>query len=445
MVPPESGSGAAVPAVPTTAVSTPAVPTPAVPTPAVPTTPGTKAITVTPSAAPGFDSDGGHMILNMGPSHPSTHGVLRIVLEMDGERIVRADPDIGYLHRGMEKIAEAYGYNKFIPYTDRFDYLAPVANNVGVAMAIESVVGIVVPPRARSLRLICAELGRLHSHLLGIGAFAMDVGALSVFLWCFRERESIYNFMEALTGARFTVSWTRVGGCARDIPPGWVDGVRRFVEGLPGRIERDVEKMLTTNRIFMDRLRGVGVISREVALGYGLTGPVLRASGVEWDLRKERPYLGYEEYDFDVPVGEHGDAYDRYLVRIEEMKQSCRIVLQALGRIPDGPITVPDHKISLPEKRSVLTNMEQLIHQFMVVTEGPELPAGERYFGIENPKGELGFYVVTDGTGKPMRLRVRGPSFVTLSCLPHVLKGALFADVVATLASLDFVMGECDR
>lgn len=390
-------------------------------------------------------NDTGHMILNMGPSHPSTHGVLRIVLEMDGERIVRADPDVGYLHRGMEKIAEAYGYNKFIPYTDRFDYLAPVANNVGVAMAVESVVGIVCPPRAQSLRLICAELGRLHSHLLGIGCFAMDVGALSVFLYCFRERETIYDFMEALTGARFTVSWTRIGGCARDVPPGWVDGVRRFVQGLPSRVERDVEDLLTTNRIFVDRLQGVGVISKETALGYGLTGPILRASGVEWDLRKERPYLGYEQYDFDVPVGEHGDAFDRYLVRIEEIKQSCRILLQALDRIPAGPITVDDHKVSLPEKRSVLTSMEQLIHQFMVVTEGPELAAEERYFGIENPKGELGFYVVTDGTGKPMRLRVRGPSFVTISCLPKLLVGALYADVVATLASLDFVMGECDR
>jgi NADH-quinone oxidoreductase subunit D len=312
-------------------------------------------------------------------------------------------------------------------------------------MAIESVVGIEVPPRARALRLICSELGRLHSHLLGLGCFAMDVGALSVFLWAFRERESIYNFMEALTGARFTVSWTRVGGCARDIPPGWVDGVKRFVDGLPGRVERDIEKMLTTNRIWVDRLQGVGVITKETALGYGLTGPVLRASGVEWDLRKERPYLGYEEYEFDVPVGEHGDAYDRYLVRIEELKQSCRILKQALDRIPSGPISVEDHKITLPEKRSVLTSMEQLIHQFMVVTEGPELPPGERYFGVENPKGELGFYVVTDGTGRPMRLRVRGPSFVNLSCLPHVLKGAMFADVVAILASLDFVMGECDR
>jgi NADH-quinone oxidoreductase subunit D len=389
--------------------------------------------------------EGAPMILNMGPSHPSTHGVLRIVLEMDGERIVKATPDIGYLHRGMEKLAEAYGYNKFIPYTDRFDYLAPVSNNIACAMAVEKAVGIEVPPRARVIRLICSELGRLHSHLLGIGCFAMDVGALSVFLYTFREREAIYDFMEALTGARFTVSYTRIGGCARDVPPGWIEGVRRFVQGLPSRIERDVEGLLSTNRIWVDRLQGVGVIPKDVALGYGLTGPALRGSGVEWDLRKEMPYLGYEEYDFDVPVGEHGDAFDRYLVRIEEMKQSCRIILQALDRIPDGPITVQDHKVSLPEKRSVLTSMEQLIHQFMVVTEGPELPAAERYLGTENPKGELGFYVVTDGTGKPKRMRIRGPSFVNLSVLPWLLRGAMLADVVAILASLDFVMGECDR
>lgn len=389
--------------------------------------------------------EGAPMVLNMGPSHPSTHGVLRIVLEMDGEKILKATPDVGYLHRGMEKIAEAYGYNKFIPYTDRFDYLAPVSNNIACAMAVERAVGIEVPPRARVIRLICAELGRLHSHLLGVGCFAMDVGALSVFLYTFRERESIYNFMEALTGARFTVSYTRIGGCARDIPAGWVDGVRRFVQGLPSRIERDVEGLLSTNRIWVDRLQGVGVIPKDVALGYGLTGPVLRGSGVEWDLRKEMPYLGYEEYDFDVPVGEHGDAYDRYLVRIEEMKQSCRIILQALDRIPDGPISVQDHKVSLPEKRSVLTSMEQLIHQFMVVTEGPELPAAERYTGTENPKGELGFYVATDGTGRPKRMRIRGPSFVNLSVLPWLLRGAMLADVVAILASLDFVMGECDR
>ena len=393
-------------------------------------------------AGPGGDE---HMILNMGPSHPSTHGVLRVLLELDGEVIVRAEPDVGYLHRGMEKIAEVYGYNKFVPYTDRFDYLAPIANNVAVASAVEKCAGIEIPPRARALRLICCELGRISAHLLGIGAFAMDIGALSVFLYCFQQRENIYNFMEALTGARFTVSWTRVGGCARDLPPGWVDGVKRFVKDLPQRIERDVEGLLTTNRIWVDRLKGVGVMPRDVAISYGLTGPTLRASGVEWDLRKEQPYLGYEDYDFDVPVGEVGDAYDRYLVRIEEMKQSGRILQQALDRIPEGRISVDDKKIALPDKREVLTNMEQLIHQFMVVTEGPELGPAERYYGVENPKGELGFYVVADGTGRPKRMRIRGPSYLNIASFPYALKGAMLADVVAILGSFDFVMGECDR
>ncbi len=402
--------------------------------------------TLSPEDAPaGADPDGEFMTLNMGPSHPSTHGVLRILLEPDGEVVVKATNDVGYLHRGMEKIAETYGYNKFIPYTDRMDYLAPISNNIAVAMGIEAVNGIELPPRGQTIRVLCTELGRVSAHLLGLGAFAMDVGAMTVFLYCFREREVIYNFMEALTGARFTVSYTRVGGLARDLPDGWADSVLRYVRELPGRIKRDIEEMLTTNRIWVDRLKDVGVIPKDVAIAYGLTGPILRASGVEWDLRKEQPYLGYEEYDFDVPVGETGDAYDRYLCRIEEMKQSARIVEQAVTKLPDGPISVEDHKITLPEKRSVLTNMEELIHQFMVVTEGPALPPGERYFGFENPKGELGFYVVTDGTGRPFRLRMRSPSFVNLGIVPYVFKGAMMSDTVAILGSLDFVMGECDR
>ena len=403
---------------------------------------------MTASVAPATrldDIDGDYMTLNMGPSHPSTHGVLRILLELDGEEVVTADHDVGYLHRGMEKIAETYGYNKFIPYTDRMDYLAPISNNIACAMGIEAVNGIVTPPRCQAIRVICAELGRISAHLLGLGAFAMDIGALTVFLYCFREREYIYDLMEKLTGARFTVSFTRVGGVARDLPPGWADQVKEYVNKLPKTIEEDVEQMLTTNRIWVDRLQGVGVIPKDVAMSYGLTGPCLRGSGVEWDLRKERPYLGYENYDFDVPIGEHGDAYDRYLCRIEEVKQSARLVLQAIDKLPDGPICVEDHKVSLPKKHEVLTSMEELIHQFMVVTEGPALPAGERYFGFENPKGELGFYVKTDGTGKPFRLRMRAPSFVNLSILPYLLPGALVSDAVAILGSLDFVMGECDR
>ncbi len=400
---------------------------------------------VTPSGALARDRDGEYMTLNMGPSHPSTHGVLRIVLELDGERIVSAVPDLGYLHRGMEKIAETYGYNKFIPYTDRMDYLAPVSNNIACAMGIEAVNGIETPPRCQAIRVICTELGRISAHLLGLGAFAMDVGALTVFLYTFREREVVYDFMEALTGARFTVSFTRVGGIARDLPDGWAAAVRRFAEKIPKTIEEDVELLLTTNRIWVDRLQGVGVIPRDVAIAHGLTGPCLRGSGVEWDLRKERPYLGYENYQFDVPVGRVGDAYDRYLCRIEEIKQSARIIVQAIDKLPDGPIAVEDHKIRLPEKRKVLTSMEELIHQFMVVTEGPALPAGERYFGFENPKGELGFYVKTDGTGRPARLRMRAPSFVNLGIVPYCFRDAMVADTVAILGSLDFVMGECDR
>ncbi len=397
------------------------------------------------SSALHADPDGEYMTLNMGPSHPSTHGVLRIVLDLDGEVIIRAVPDLGYLHRGMEKIAETYGYNKFIPYTDRMDYLAPISNNIAVAMGIEAVNGIVLPPRGQAIRVICCELARISAHLLGLGAFAMDVGAMTVFLYTFREREVIYDFMESLTGARFTVSFTRVGGLARDLPDGWAESVRRFAERIPKTVETDIENMLTTNRIWVDRLQGVGVIPKDVAMSYGMTGPCLRGSGVEWDLRKEQPYLGYENYDFDVPVGEHGDAYDRYLCRIEEIKQSASIIQQAIAKLPDGPISVEDHKVTLPEKTKVLTSMEELIHQFMVVTEGPALPPGERYFGFENPKGELGFYVKTDGTGRPHRLRMRAPSFVNLGIIPYAFDRAMVADTVAILGSLDFVMGECDR
>jgi NADH-quinone oxidoreductase subunit D len=389
--------------------------------------------------------DSGRIFLNMGPSHPSTHGVLRIVLELDGETVVRAEPDIGYLHRGMEKIAETYGFTKFIPYTDRMDYLAPVANNIAVCTAAEVLMGIELPPRAKAIRVVCAELGRISSHLLGLGAFAMDIGALTVFLYCFRERETIYNFMESLTGARFTVSYPRVGGLSRDMPPGWADAVLRFAGELPARVERDVERLLTRNRIWVDRLQGVGTIPREVAISYGLTGPNLRGSGVEWDLRKEMPYFGYGEYEFDVPVGSKGDAYDRYLCRVEEIKQSARILRQALERMPSGPIAVEDGKHFLPAKERVMTRMEELIHQFMIVTEGPKAPVGEIFWAHENPKGELGFYVVGDGTARPYRLRMRAPSFVNLSILPWLLPGSMLSDTVAILASLDFVMGECDR
>jgi NADH-quinone oxidoreductase subunit D len=386
------------------------------------------------------------MVLNMGPSHPATHGVLRIVLELDGEIITKALPDVGYLHRGDEKIAENMTYTQFIPYTDRLDYLAPLANNVAYALAVEKLMGIdkQLPPRCQYIRVICCELARISAHLLGLGAFAMDVGALTVFLHTFTEREKIYNLCEALTGARFTTSYTRIGGLSRDVPPGWVEQCRKFCDEVVINFDES-EKLLTRNRIFVDRTRDIGVISKEDAIDYGLTGPNLRGSGVDYDLRKAHPYLCYADLEFDIPRGSVGDCYDRYLVRMEEMRQSVRIIRQCLDKLPDGPINVPDGKIVLPKKEKVLTSMEELIHQFMIVTQGVNAPVGEIYFGAENPKGELGFYINSKGGGTPNRLKIRAPSFVNLSILSHLLPGHMMSDTVAILGSLDFVMGECDR
>jgi len=399
------------------------------------------------------DMPGEKMVLNMGPSHPATHGVLRIVLELDGEIITKAVPDVGFLHRGDEKIAENMTYTQFIPYTDRLDYLAPLANNVAYALAVEKLLGIQdrLPPRCQHIRVICAELARISSHLLGIGAYAMDVGALTVFLLTFTEREKIYNLCEALTGARFTTSYTRIGGVSRDTPPGWCAAVRKFLDEVVINIA-EVEKLLTRNRIWVDRTRDVGVISKEAAIDYGLSGPNLRGSGVDYDLRKAQPYLCYADLQFDVPLGSVGDCYDRYLVRMEEMRQSVRIIHQCLDRIPGGfdnaakePVSVPDGKTVLPAKDKVLSRMEELIHQFMLVTEGINVPPGEVYFGHENPKGELGFYIQSRGGGTPYRLKIRSPSFVNLSILPHLMPGHMMSDTVTILGSLDFVMGECDR
>ncbi|MGA1235549.1 MAG: NADH dehydrogenase (quinone) subunit D [Limisphaerales bacterium] len=392
------------------------------------------------------DLDGERMVLNMGPSHPSTHGVLRLILELDGDVILSANPEIGYLHRGDEKIAENMTYNQFVPYTDRLDYLSPLANNVAYALAVEKLMGITdqLPPRCQYIRVICCELARISSHLLGIGCFAMDVGAMTVFLHTFTEREKIYNFSEALTGARLTTSYTRIGGLSRDLPEGWTDSIRRFCDEVLSTID-DVDQLLTRNRIWVDRVKNVGIISREDAIGYGLTGHNLRGSGVNYDVRRAQPYLVYDQLEFDVPLGEVGDCYDRYLVRMEEMRQSVRILRQCLDQLPGGPINVPDGKIVLPPKNKVLTSMEELIHQFMLVTQGVNAPAGEVYFGAENPKGELGFYICSRGGGTPHRLKIRAPSFVNLSILPKLLPGCMISDVVSILGSFDFVMGECDR
>jgi NADH-quinone oxidoreductase subunit D len=389
---------------------------------------------------------GEKMVLNMGPSHPSTHGVLRLVLELDGEVITKSVPDVGYLHRGDEKIAENMTYTQFIPYTDRLDYLAPLSNNVAYALAVEKLMGIdkQLPPRCQFIRVICCELSRISAHLLGLGAFAMDVGALTVFMHTFTEREKIYNLIEALTGARLTTTYTRIGGLSRDLPPGWIDQCRRFLNEVLVSFD-ETEKLLTRNRIFVDRTQGIGVLDKELAIDYGVTGPNLRGSGVNYDLRKAHPYLVYDQLEFDVPVGSVGDCYDRYLVRMEEMRQSVRILRQCLDKLPDGPVNIPDGKTLLPPKQKVLTKMEELIHHFIMVTQGVNAPPGEVYFSAENPKGELGFYINSRGGGTPYRLKIRAPSFVNLSVLPYLLPGNLIADVVAILGSIDFVMGECDR
>jgi NADH-quinone oxidoreductase subunit D len=393
---------------------------------------------------PLVDTLGEKLILNMGPSHPATHGVLRVILELDGEIITKAIPDVGYLHRGDEKIAENMTYNQFVPYTDRLDYLAPLANNVAYAMAVEKLMGWELPPRGQAIRLICCELARISSHLLGLGAFAMDTGAMTVFLYTFTEREKIYNLCEQISGARFTTSYTRIGGMTRDLPDAFFPMVRKFLEEFPPALD-EIDSLLSRNRIFVDRTKDVGVISREDAIAYGLSGPNLRGSGVDHDLRKKQPYLGYDQYDFDVPIGSAGDCYDRYLVRVEEMRQSVSILKQALAKLPSGPITVSDTKNFPPPKTSVLTKMEELIHHFILHTEGIQAPEGEVYFGAENPKGELGFYIQSKGGGVPYRLKIRAPSFVNLSILDKILPGHMMSDVVSILGSLDFVMGECDR
>jgi NADH-quinone oxidoreductase subunit D len=393
---------------------------------------------------PGDNDIGEKMVLNMGPSHPATHGVLRLVLELDGETIIKATPDIGFLHRGDEKIAENMQYNQFVPYTDRLDYLAPLANNVAYALAVEKLMGWEIPPRGKAIRVICCELSRISSHLMGLGAMALDLGAMTVFLYTFTQREKIYDLSELLSGARFTTSYTRVGGQIRDLPDNFMSILRKFLDEFGPALD-EVDNLLTRNRIFVDRTKDVGVIPVDRAIAYALSGPNLRGSGVEHDLRRKHPYLDYEQYDFEVVVGSAGDCYDRYLVRVEEMRQSAHILRQVIDKIPGGPINVADWKNMTPPKSHVMTKMEELIHHFIVVTEGLKAPPGEVYFAAENPKGELGFYINSKGGGVPHRLKIRAPSFVNLSILPELLPGCMIGDVPAVLGSLDFVMGECDR
>ncbi len=387
---------------------------------------------------------GEKLTLNMGPSHPSTHGVLRLILELDGEIVTKATPEIGYLHRGDEKIAENMQFNQFIPYTDRLDYLAPVANNVAYALAVEKLMGWELPPRGKAIRVIACELARISAHLLMIGCLGMDLGATTLFLYTFTEREKIYNLMELLTGARFTTSYTRIGGQTHDLSPAFLAQLKEFLRTFPAAFE-EADKLVTRNRIFVDRTKDIGIITKEDAIAYGISGPNLRGSGVAHDLRKKHPYLDYQKYDFEVPVGTVGDCYDRYLVRMEEIRQSVRILEQALNMLPDGPINWHDPKSTPPEKVAVLTKMEELIHHFIVTTEGADAPVGEVYFAAENPKGELGFYIYSKGGGVPYRLKIRSPSFVNLSIMPKILPGHMISDVVSILGSMDPVFGEVDR
>jgi len=387
--------------------------------------------------------------VNMGPQHPATHGVLRVVLKLDGERILEARPDVGYLHRGIEKIGEVKTLHQWITYTDRLDYLSPVSNNLALAMAVEKLIDFKVTEKCRVMRVICCELARISSHILWIATTALDIGAATVYFYAFTEREKIYDLFEKMSGARFTVSYGRIGGLARDWDPGLENEIRAVLPDVRKCLD-EIDVLLTRNPIWCDRNQDVGPISAEDAVDLGLSGPNLRASGVEWDIRKAYPYLGYDRYEFEIPVGEHGDCYDRYLVRMEEMRQSCRIIEQALEEYdPSMPLFPEDpgsRKVFLPPKERVLTKMEELIHQFIVATKGPETPRGrEIYFAIEAPKGELGFHLVGSGTNVAHRGHIRSPSFISLQGLPVMVEGQMVADVVATIASLDPVLGEVDR
>jgi NADH-quinone oxidoreductase subunit D len=398
--------------------------------------------TLTPPAEPELESD--HMLINIGPQHPATHGVLRLVLELDGETVVRCIPHIGYLHCGFEKIGEYRQYNQIIPWTDREDYLNSPGNNVAFSLGAERLFGVGMTERCKVLRVILMELSRIISHVVWLGTTSVDIGAFTPFLWLYQERENVYNLLEGWVGARLTTSATRVGGMAADIPDGWLDGLRAFLKGFPKTLEESV-RMLETNAIWAGRTVGLGALSAQEAVNAGLSGPMLRASGVAYDVRKDFPYLDYETYDFDVPVGTQGDVYDRFLVRVEEMRQSVRILEQALKRLPDGPVNIDDPRLILPPKHKATSEMESMIHHFKLVMEGPRPPAGECYVAVESPKGEKGYYFVSDGTSKPVRWRIRPPSFVNLSAIPKMVEGHLLSDVIAINASIDIVMGEIDR
>ncbi len=385
-----------------------------------------------------------NVTLNFGPQHPAAHGVLRLVLELDGEVVERADPHIGLLHRGTEKLIEHKTYTQAIPYFDRLDYVSPMSQEHAFALAVEKLLGCKVPLRAQYLRVIFSEFTRILNHLLNITTFALDVGAMTPLLWMFEEREKIMEFYERASGARMHSAYFRPGGVAQDIPVDLAEDMLEFAEQLPAKI-RDMENILTDNRIFKQRLVGIGVVSKSEALSLGFTGPMLRGSGVAWDLRKSQPYEVYDRMDFKVPIGKHGDCYDRYLVRVEEMYESLKIIKQALQQLPTGPVMVDDNKIAPPKRSEMKESMEAIIHHFKLYTEGYKVPKGQVYAAVEAPKGEFGVYLISDGSNKPYRCHIRAPGFAHLQALDFMSKGHLLADVVANIGSLDIVFGEIDR
>jgi NADH-quinone oxidoreductase subunit D len=384
------------------------------------------------------------MTLNMGPQHPSTHGVLRLVVDLNGETVVGIDPRPGYLHRGIEKWMESRTYHQIIPMTDRLEYISCMNNNLGWVVAVEKLAGITVPERAQFIRTVTAELGRIQAHLLWLGTHALDIGAMTVCLYCCRERELILDLQEMVSGARQTMSYVRIGGVRNDVPRAFLDKCREFTELFPKRLE-EYDTLIRENRIWLKRTVGIGVMTAKEAVDYGLTGGTLRGSGVDYDLRKVEPYAAYDKVEFDVPLGKNGDVYDRYLVRIGEMRQSNRIVRQCLDMMQPGPVTTDDRRYAVPEKTQVMQSMQALAHQFVLMSKWVPMAKGEVYAATEAPKGELGFYIVSDGSGRPYRVKIRAPSYVHLSAVPKMATGHMFSDVVACIGTIDIVLGECDR
>jgi NADH dehydrogenase I D subunit len=382
--------------------------------------------------------------LNMGPQHPATHGVLRLVLELQGETVVGCDPRPGYLHRGIEKWMESRTYHQIIPMTDRLEYITCMNNNLGYVVAVEKLADIAVPERAQFIRTLMAELTRISGHLVWLGTHALDIGAMTVCMYALRERELILDLTEMVTGARQTISYVRIGGLRNDVPRDFIDKCREFTELFPRRLE-EYDTLIRENRIWLKRTVGIGVFSAEDAVNYGLTGGTLRGSGVNYDLRKVEPYAAYDKVEFDVPLGKNGDVYDRYLVRINEMRQSNRIIKQCLDMMQPGPIQTDDPRYAMPEKLQVMQNMQSLAHQFVYMSKWVPMPKGEVYVATEAPKGELGFYIVSDGSGRPYRIKIRAPSYVHVSALPKMVTGHMMADVIACIGTIDIVLGECDR